>query len=79
MSLLPLVVIGAAILFFVLKATGTLDMLADLGKDSQETKKRWGQKLIESAKADPDLNERLEVFKDFLERQEGPEDTSNQD
>jgi hypothetical protein len=79
LSLLPLVVIGAAILFFVLKATGTLDMLADLGKDSQETKKRWGQKLIESAKADPDLNERLEVFKDFLERQEGPEDTSNQD
>jgi hypothetical protein len=79
LSLLPLVVIGAAILFFVLKATGTLDMLADLGKDSQETKRRWGQRLIESAKADPDLNERLEVFKDFLERQEGPEDTSNQD
>lgn len=79
MSLLPLVVIGAAILFFVLKATGTLDRMADLGRDSQETKRRWGQKLIENAKVDPDLNERLEVFKDFLERQDGPDDAPPQD
>lgn len=79
MSLLPLVVIGAAILFFVLKATGALDRMADLGRDSQETKRRWGQKLIENAKVDPDLNERLEVFKDFLERQDGPDDAPPQD
>ncbi len=79
MSLLPLFVIGAGILFFVLKASGTLDRLADLGKDHPETKRRWGQELLENAKGDPDLNRRLQVFKDFLDEQSGVEDTSEQE
>ncbi|MGD2161565.1 MAG: hypothetical protein PVI81_09125 [Anaerolineales bacterium] len=79
MSLLPLVVIGAAIIFFVLKATGALDLLADAGKDRPETKKRWGQELLESAKDDPELNRRLQVFKDFLDEQEGASNPSDRE
>jgi hypothetical protein len=79
LSLLPLVVIGAAILFFVLKASGALDRLADSGKDHPEAKRRWGQELLENAKDDPDLNRRLQVFKDFLDDQSGGEDASEQD
>lgn len=79
MSLLPLVVIGAAVLFFVLKATGALDRLADSGRDRPETKRRWGQELLENAKDDPELNRRLQVFKDFLDEQSGVEDASEQE
>ncbi len=79
MSLLPLVVIGAAIIFFILKATGALDLLADSGKDRPETKRRWGQELLENAKDDPELNRRLQVFKDFLDDQEGTGKPSDQD
>lgn len=79
MSLLPWVVIGAAILFFILKASGVLDRLADLGQDQPETKKHWSQKLLESAKDDPELNRRLEVFKDFLDNQSDPEDPTDRD
>ena len=79
MSFLPVIVIGAAVLFFVLKATGALDRLADLGKDRPETKMRWGKKLLENAKDDPDLNRRLQVFKDFLDEQSGVEDSSEKE
>lgn len=78
MSLLPWFVIGAAILFFVLKASGALDLLADYGRDRPETKQHWGRKLLENAKDDPELNRRLEVFKDFLNDQSEPEDLNNQ-
>jgi hypothetical protein len=78
LSLLPWVVIGAAILFFVLKASGVLDLLADLSQDRPETKQHWSRKLLESAKDDPELNRRLEVFKDFLDNQSDPEDPSDQ-
>jgi hypothetical protein len=77
LSFLPWVVIGAAILFFVLKASGALDLLADYGRDRPETKQRWGRKLLENAKDDPELNRRLEVFKDFLDDQSDPEDQTN--
>ncbi|MDF1499443.1 MAG: hypothetical protein P1P76_03115 [Anaerolineales bacterium] len=77
MSLLPLVVIGAAILFFVLKASGVLDLLADSGKDRPDSKRRWGQELLENAKDDPELNRRLQVFKEFLDEKSDAEDPSD--
>lgn len=69
MSLLPFIAIGAAILFFMLKASGVLDLLASAGRDRQEKRRKWGQELLENAKDDPDLNSRLQVFKEFLEDQ----------
>jgi hypothetical protein len=72
-------VIGAAIIFFILKASGVLDLLAHSGKDRSETKRRWGQELLENAKDDPELNRRLQVFKDFLDDQEGTSTRSEKD
>ena len=79
MTLLPFVVIGAAILFFILKASGALDLLAGSGRDRPETKRRWGRDLLESAKDDPELNRRLQVFKDFLDDQSRVDDPSEED
>lgn len=79
MSLLPFVVIGAAILFFILKASGAFDLLAGYGRDHPESKKRWGRELLENAKDDPDLNRRLQVFKDFLEDQGGADESTEDD
>jgi hypothetical protein len=79
LSLLPFVVIGAAILFFILKASGALDLLAGSGRDRPETKRRWGRELLENARDDPELNRRLQVFKDFLDDQSGVDDPSEDD
>lgn len=79
MSLLPFIAIGAAILFIILKASGALDALADSGTDRAQSKRKWGQELLENAKDDPELNRRLEVFKDFLDEQSNAEDPSERE
>lgn len=66
--MLPYIVIAAAILFFLLKRSGFFESLSS--QDGKEkTRRRWGQRVMRELGQDPELNQRLEVFKDFLESQ----------
>jgi hypothetical protein len=68
--MLPFIVIVAAILFFLLKRSGIFDELGTRDADGVSRRRKWGRRLIEEIEEDPELNQRLEVFKDFLENQQ---------
>ncbi len=68
--MLPYIVIVAAILFFLLKLSGIIDELGTRDADGVSRRRKWGRRLIEEIEEDPELNQRLEVFKDFLENQQ---------
>jgi len=69
--LLPFIVISAAILFFFLNRSGIFNELR--GKNGG-TRKRWGKRVQDELERDPKLNQRLEVFKDFLDSQSDEEE-----
>jgi hypothetical protein len=71
--MLPYIVITAAIVFFLLKRSGIFDDLrAQDGKD-RTARRRWGSRIKRELEQDPELNQRLEVFKDFLDSQQDEE------
>lgn len=70
--MLPYIVIIAAIVFFLLKRSGFFESLRTRD-DKQKTRRQWGQRLMRELEQDPELNKRLEVFKDFLEDQQDEE------
>ena len=70
--MLPFIVIAAAIVFFLLKRSGFFESLR-AQDDDQKPPRRWRQRLMQELEQDPELNQRLEVFKDFLENQQDEE------
>lgn len=69
--MLPLIVISAAILFFILTRSGIFN---DIARGNKDARKRWGKRVQDELERDPKLNQRLEVFKDFLDSQEDEEE-----
>ena len=71
--MLPYIVITAAIVFFLLKRSGVFeDLRVQDGKDNT-SRRWWGRRVMRELEQDPELNQRLEVFKDFLENQQDEE------
>ncbi|TFH34081.1 MAG: hypothetical protein E4G99_10215 [Anaerolineales bacterium] len=69
--MLPFIVIIAATLYFLIVRSGIFD---DLRSQPGKTRRGWGVRLLRELERDPELNQRLEVFKDFLETQSDDED-----
>jgi hypothetical protein len=72
--MLPYIVITAAIVFFLLKRSGIFDDLRAQDGDRGNTRRRWGKRIQRELEQDPELNQRLEVFKDFLDNQQDEEE-----
>lgn len=70
--MLPYIVIGAAIFYFLLRKSGFFESLQRL-EGADQPRQRWGRRIIQEIESDPDLNQRLEVFKDFLEGEQDEE------
>ena len=65
--MLPLIVISLAVIYVVLKATGLFDDLIAVGKSVESSESPWSQRFLRW----PEENdERLDVYKDFLESQQ---------
>lgn len=65
--MLPVIVIALAVVYFFLKATGLFDDLIAFGKTVEESETPWSQRFLHW----PEENdERLDVYKDFLEGQQ---------
>jgi hypothetical protein len=67
--MLPFIVITAAILFFVLQRSGIFEDIRGQAGNSRRTRRRWGERVMRELERDPELNKRLEVFKDFLDNE----------
>jgi hypothetical protein len=71
--MLPYIVITAAIVFFLLKRSGIFDDLRAQDGEGHLSPRRWGRRVMREIEQDPELNQRLEVFKDFLDNQQDEE------
>lgn len=71
--MLPYIVITAAIVFFLLKRSGIFDDLRAQDGEGRTSRRRWGRRVMREIEQDPELNQRLEVFKDFLDNQQDEE------
>ena len=72
--MLPFIVISAAILFFLLNRSGVFNDARRGNGEKGRARKRWGQRFLDELESDPELNQRLDVFKDFLEGQSDEEE-----
>ncbi len=64
--MLPYIVITAAIMYFLLRKSGFFESL-QRQDGNRPSRKIWGRQILRELQEDPELNKRLEVFKDFLE------------
>jgi hypothetical protein len=72
--MLPYIVITAAIIFFLLQRSGLFDELRRREQDPESHRRRWGKRVQRELEQDPEVNQRLEVFKDFLDREQDDEE-----
>lgn len=72
--MLPYIVITAAIIFFLLRRSGIFDDLGDQEGKKSSSRQSWGRRILRELERDPEMNQRLEVFKDFLESQQDEEE-----
>jgi len=72
--MLPFIVITAAILFFILQRSGIFDDLRRQAGNSRKNRQRWSERVKRELERDPELNKRLEVFKDFLDNEPDEEE-----
>lgn len=63
--MLPYIVLAAAAAYFLLKASGIFNRIKDDRKGAQDGPSTWSQRLLGEGDGE---DERLEVFKEFLER-----------
>ena len=64
--ILPFIVIILAVIYFVMKGTGFLDEISKSWGTQGDPEDQQGWRLLERMRNDPEMNRRLEVFKDFL-------------
>jgi hypothetical protein len=65
--MLPLIVIALAIVFLVLLKSGLLDDLAETVLRKKAGAGGWHPEELEEPAPDLEMDERLEVFRDFFE------------
>jgi hypothetical protein len=70
--MLPFIVITAAIIFFLLQRGGFFENLRRQN-GGDPPRRKWGRRIIKELEQDPELNQRLEVFKDFLDGEQDEE------
>lgn len=72
--MLSYIALSLAVIFLVLKLTGFLDEFTEAMRGGRDGGVRWLQKLLGPPPEDPDLEKRLDVFKDFFEGQSDEEE-----
>jgi hypothetical protein len=72
--MLPYIVITAAIIFFLLQRSGLFEELRRRDRDVDRPRRRREERVQRKLDHDPEVNQRLEVFKDFLEREQDDEE-----
>jgi hypothetical protein len=74
--MIPVIVVALVIVYVILKATGLFDELIKFSRDFQRGDSSWRQKYLKWVEEDPQVQERLEVFKDYLDAQPDDEPDS---
>ncbi|MES0340258.1 MAG: hypothetical protein ABUK16_05740 [Anaerolineales bacterium] len=64
--MLPYIVIILAVVYFVMKGTGFLDEFSKSQRTQDDPEDQQGWRLLDRMRNDPEMNRRLEIFKEFL-------------
>lgn len=64
--MLPYIVIILAVVYFVMKGTGFLDEFSKSRRTQDDPEEQQGWRLLNRMRNDPEMNRRLEIFKEFL-------------
>jgi hypothetical protein len=72
--MLPLIVITAALVFFILWRTGILDELRRWSLSQQKGPEKPVRDLLTDQVEDPEMSKRLEIFEEFIDELPDDED-----